>query len=83
MAEFGKNDEPRIILEDPKCPTCGAWASAILEPCVKVIPLVQEGERFIEDHGMVDVEPVGDETDDIRVECPNAHYWMTREIGAS
>jgi len=68
----------RLTLDEPRCPTCDAWASALLEPCVKVIPLVQAGEAFIEDDGLADVEPCGDETSEIRVECPNAHYWTAK-----
>lgn len=73
-------------LDEPRCPTCGLVAQNLLEPCVKVIPLTPippnaapAGDWFVEDFGEADVEPCADESSDVRLECPNAHYWTSKK----
>jgi hypothetical protein len=50
----------------------------MIELCRVTVPLVQDGECFVYDHELGEVEPVGDERDACRVCCPNGHEWDTQ-----
>lgn len=67
---------PRTRLEEPRCPTCDAWASGVLEDRVVTVPLVQDGDVFWLDYALEDEEPMG-ARDDVQVQCPNGHSWRT------